>query len=72
MAGENFLCFFCLAVGNENFVFANSFGYFRFDEVEVGQTYIFNVIAKKYIFMTQVVSVTEEIDGLNFTSAQWK
>jgi CSLREA domain-containing protein len=43
-------------------------GYYRFDEVEVGQTYVFNVIAKKYSFAPQVVSVMGEINDLNFTS----
>jgi len=44
----------------------NSFGYFRFDQVEAGETYIFNVISKSYTFMTQVVTVTEQIDEMKF------
>jgi hypothetical protein len=45
----------------------NSFGYFRFEEVEVGETYIINVSSKRYQFNPQVVTLTEEINELNFT-----
>jgi hypothetical protein len=45
----------------------NSFGYYRFDEVAVGETYIVNVNAKRYQFNPQVVNVTDEINELNFT-----
>ncbi len=48
----------------------NSFGCFRFREVEVGQTYIFSVVSKKYQFMPQVIAVTEEISELNFTAQE--
>lgn len=46
----------------------NSFGYFRFEEVESGATYVFNVTAKNYVFLTRVVTVTEQIDELNFAA----
>jgi len=44
------------------------FGYFRFDDVEAGQTYLISVRSKRFQFAneTQVVSVNEEIDNLNF------
>lgn len=48
-------------------VMTNSFGYFRFDNVEVGQTYIFEVSAKGYLFAPQVVTVQDNISGLNFS-----
>ncbi|MCY7345041.1 MAG: carboxypeptidase regulatory-like domain-containing protein, partial [Pyrinomonadaceae bacterium] len=44
----------------------NSFGYYRFDEVAAGETYILNVRSKRFRFAPQVVSVTEELTELNF------
>lgn len=44
------------------------FGYFSFENVEVGQTYIFSVISNRYQFAPQVVTVTDEINMLNFNA----
>jgi hypothetical protein len=46
----------------------SSFGYFRIENVEVGQTYILSISSKKYIFAdtTRIVSVQDEIIDLNF------
>ncbi len=46
----------------------NSFGYYSFKDVVVGQTYIINVYSKRYQFNPQVVSLTEDLGGLNFTA----
>jgi alpha-tubulin suppressor-like RCC1 family protein len=46
---------------------ANTFGYYRFDAVAVGETYTFNVFAKQYQFMPRVLTVTQETGNLNFT-----
>ena len=54
--------------GNTRTVRSSSFGYYRFDEVEVGQTYIVSVRSKRYQFAPQVVSVSEELSELNFYS----
>ena len=43
------------------------FGYYRFDDVEAGQTLIFDVRSKLYQFAPQVVSVTDNIAELDFT-----
>jgi hypothetical protein len=50
--------------------FTNSFGYYRFAEVEVGQTLIFDLKHKGYNFMqsTQIVSLSEETMSINFTA----
>ncbi len=45
----------------------NAFGYFHFETVEVGQTYIFNVKHKIYRFNPQVVTVSDELQNLEFT-----
>lgn len=54
--------------GNTRSVRTTTFGYFRFDEVEVGNTYVFQVVSKRYVFAPQVISLNEELDGLIFTA----
>jgi hypothetical protein len=54
--------------GELRYARTNPFGYYRFENVEVGQTYIFNVRSKQYIFAPQVISVSEDLTGLNFTA----
>jgi hypothetical protein len=44
-----------------------TFGYFRFDEVVAGQSYVFSVSSKRYRFASQVIMVMEELTELNFT-----
>jgi len=49
---------------------SNTFGYFRFDGVDSGQTYTLDASAKGYSFVPQVVSVNDEIVDLNLTAQQ--
>ena len=56
--------------GTTRTVRTSSFGYFRFEETEVGQTYIVSVVSKQYQFTPQVVALTEEISELNFTALE--
>ena len=53
--------------GKTYFAQTNSFGFYNFKEVEVGETYVFSVSSKKYTFEPKVVNVTEEIADLDFT-----
>ncbi|MDQ4120514.1 MAG: carboxypeptidase-like regulatory domain-containing protein [Acidobacteriota bacterium] len=46
----------------------NSFGYYQFRDVAVGQTYSVNVLSKRHLFAPQVITVNEEIAELNFTT----
>lgn len=46
----------------------STFGYFRFDDVEVGQNYIVSISSKRFQFTPQVVSVTDEITDLTFVA----
>jgi hypothetical protein len=46
----------------------STIGYYRFDEVESGQTYIFTLNSKRYQFTPQVVTVMENLSDLNFTA----
>lgn len=54
--------------GNTRTVRTTTFGYFRFEAVEAGGTYIFNVHSKSFQFTPQVVSVVEDLSELNFTA----
>ena len=48
----------------------NSFGFYHFDEISVGETYIFQVISKRLIFAPQIVNISENISDLNFTAGE--
>lgn len=45
----------------------NPFGYFIFEDVEVGQSYIISVSSKQYQFSQQFISVNGNIEGLSIT-----
>lgn len=48
----------------------NSFGYFFFDEVPVGATYVANVRHKRYQFQPRVVNLSADLAGLDFVATQ--
>lgn len=52
-------------------VTTNPFGYFLFTDVEVGETYIFSVSHKRYSFSSQVFTVMEETNNLNFVTSDF-
>jgi len=56
------------AFGNTRTTRTSTFGYYRFEEVEAGQTYIFSVRSKRYQFAPQVIAVNEDMEDLNFTA----
>jgi hypothetical protein len=43
------------------------FGYYRFEEIPAGETYVVSVRHKRYQFAPQMVAVQEELTGLDFT-----
>ncbi len=47
----------------------NSFGYYRFDDVQTGE-YIFDVKSKQYSFAPLMINVTDNLTNLNFTAQQ--
>lgn len=49
---------------------STSFGYFRFDDILVGETYVLSIAARRYRFSQSsiVVSLFDEIAGLDFTA----
>jgi hypothetical protein len=48
----------------------NAFGYYRFENVEAGQTVVVSIVSKRFQFAPQIVSVTEDLTELNFTAQQ--
>lgn len=52
--------------GISQFATTSSFGYYRFDNLEVGQTYLINVANKTYRFQPRVVSLSDDILDLDF------
>ncbi len=56
--------------GNSRSVRTGSFGYYSFDDVEVGATYTVNVAAKRFTFAipTQVITVKDSIADVDFTA----
>jgi hypothetical protein len=58
------------ATGETRVAFTNPFGYFRFTDVPAGETYIFNVRAKRYSFSqaTQIRSIFGETDNIVFVA----
>lgn len=53
--------------GETQTVLTSSFGYFRFDEIPAGETYVLSVRHKRYQFDSQVLTVLEEIQNVDFT-----
>ena len=47
---------------------SSSFGYYRFEDVEVGQTFTFNISHRRYQFSPIVASVNNELFEFNFAS----
>jgi hypothetical protein len=54
--------------GNVRTVPTDLRGYFQFEDVAVGDTYIVSVSSKRFQFTTQIVSVNADITDLNFTA----
>ncbi|MCA1608183.1 MAG: DUF2012 domain-containing protein, partial [Acidobacteria bacterium] len=54
------------AVGNTRSALTNPVGYFRFDDVQAGETYILSVSSKRYRFSPRVVNVTDELADIDF------
>jgi hypothetical protein len=53
--------------GNNRAARTNSFGYYKFEAVEAGATYVFGVTSKSFQFTPRVVAVNDDLSELNFT-----
>ena len=56
--------------GNSQTVLSNAFGFYRFNSVPVGETYVVSALAKRYTFAPQTVSVTDQVSSLNLIADQ--
>ena len=53
--------------GNARSVLADKRGAFSFREVRVGETYVLNASARKYTYVPKVITVAEDIRGINIS-----
>ena len=56
------------STGNVRTARTGTFGYYRFDDIEAGQTVVINVTSKRFHFTPRVISVTDELTGVDFTA----
>jgi hypothetical protein len=54
--------------GNVRSAISSPFGYYRFEDVEAGATYILGVASKRYTFAPRLVQVLDEIIDLDLTA----
>ncbi|HQU82791.1 MAG TPA: Ig-like domain-containing protein, partial [Pyrinomonadaceae bacterium] len=54
--------------GETRIAISNSFGFYRFVEIPVGETCVIAVESKKYVFNAQVLNISESIENLNLTA----
>ncbi|MFL6373285.1 MAG: carboxypeptidase-like regulatory domain-containing protein, partial [Pyrinomonadaceae bacterium] len=47
---------------------SNAFGYYHFDAVQSGGTFMLNATSRGYTFSPRVVSVTDQLTGLDLTA----
>lgn len=58
------------SMGSARTILTGKFGSFRFDEVEAGTVYIITINSRRYTFASQVISVTENLAGINFIAQE--
>lgn len=51
--------------GNAKSATTNQFGYYRFSDIEVGETYVVKAQHKRYRFNSQVITVNDSLTNLN-------
>lgn len=56
--------------GNVRVALTNGFGYYSFDEVEVGRDYIVTPVRKGYQFTPRLISLTDGLADLDFVGVQ--
>lgn len=56
------------ANGNTRKVQTGSFGVYNFDDLAVGQTYIIQVVSKKFTFAPQTIYLTDNVSEMDFTA----
>lgn len=56
--------------GEIKYAMTNPSGFYRFAEVAAGRTFILSVKHKRYTFAAQIINLTEDLKGFNFTAEQ--
>lgn len=54
--------------GNKRVAITNPFGYYRFDEIEAGQSVLLKVVSKNYQFESRVVTTNDDLTEVDFVS----
>ena len=54
--------------GTRRLTITNTFGYFRFIDIEAGQSYLVDVTARAYTFEPRLISVGQDVNGLTITA----
>lgn len=58
------------ATGETRFATSSAFGYFHFEGIAVGQTYLVGVLSKRYRFDQQIIAPQDDLADLNFSAEQ--
>ncbi len=53
-------------IGNRRTASTGSFGYYLFEGLDAGQSYVLGVTARRYRAATRSINLSESLDGLNF------
>lgn len=58
--------------GNTRTTRSSTFGYYQFDNVEVGETYVISVSSKRFSFIqpSQIISVNDELTNIDFVAQE--
>ena len=54
--------------GTSRMALTNPFGYYRFTDVFPGLSYVFTVTDRRYLFNARIVTVQDEMPGLDFVA----
>ena len=56
------------STGSVQYSRSSSLGYFHFENIAAGQTYVFQINSKRYTFAPQVLTIMDNVTELNFTA----
>ena len=56
--------------GETRYAMTSSFGFYRFDDIAVGESYVVNVGHKTLQFSPQIIAVFEAMENVNFTALE--
>ncbi|MEP6787142.1 MAG: DUF4394 domain-containing protein [Acidobacteriota bacterium] len=58
------------SIGNARTVTTSSFGFYQFDEVAVGESYVIGVVSKQYRFTSQLIQVGDTLTNMDFVGQE--